>query len=109
MFGSELFPDQLKDRMWYFYCLHSQYGNSKNTSRKTSSGSWKITAKDKVIKALSGSRKVIGVKKTLTFYERHKDSEAGKRAKTKSVKTNWVMDEFHYHDIPHGKVCIYST
>ncbi|MED6149061.1 hypothetical protein PIB30_058919 [Stylosanthes scabra] len=73
------------DSEWFFF-NELKYTTEKNSrcERKTNGGYWKITGKDRQIKT-TGTDNVIGTKKTLVFYNNRPDS----------VKTNWVMHEYH--------------
>ncbi|XP_031278391.1 NAC domain-containing protein 96-like [Pistacia vera] len=76
------------DQVWYFFSTPSKkYANSKQMARTTSEGTgyWKITGRDREVKN-KRSGEVIGIKKTLVFYE-------GRNPDT--VRTSWVMNEFH--------------
>ncbi|CAL2242245.1 unnamed protein product [Prunus armeniaca] len=74
------------DMEWFFFSLKDyKYSNSNRSNRATRKGYWKITGKERVIRA-RGSKFVIGRKRTLTFYE-------GRVPKSK--KTNWVMHEYY--------------
>ncbi|XP_016652245.1 PREDICTED: NAC domain-containing protein 105-like isoform X4 [Prunus mume] len=74
------------DMEWFFFSLKDyKYSNSNRSNRATPKGYWKITGKERVIRA-RGSKFVIGRKRTLTFYE-------GRVPKSK--KTNWVMHEYY--------------
>ncbi|PRQ55464.1 putative transcription factor NAM family [Rosa chinensis] len=71
---------------WYFFTPRDyKYNNSTRSNRTTGEGFWKITGKDRAIKA-PGSKAVIGRKRTLTFY---------KRGVPKSQKTSWVIHEYY--------------
>ncbi|XP_061996758.1 NAC domain containing protein 50-like isoform X2 [Rosa rugosa] len=78
---------------WYFFAPRDyKYPNSSTRSnRTTGEGSWKVTGKDKDIKA-PGSEAVIGRKRILTFQ---------KRGVPKSHKSGWVIHEY-YHIQPHS-------
>ncbi|KAM5550757.1 NAC domain-containing protein JA2 [Rosa sericea] len=71
---------------WYFFTPREyKYPNSRRSNRTTGEGFWKITGKDRDIKA-PGSKAVIGRKRTLTFY---------KRGVPKSQKTGWIIHEYY--------------
>ncbi|KAL6290627.1 hypothetical protein ACE6H2_008137 [Prunus campanulata] len=73
------------DMEWFFFSRRDyKYINSNRSNRATPHGSWKITGKERMIRA-RGSNAVIGTKRTMTFYE---------RGVLKSKKTNWVMHEY---------------
>ncbi|KAJ1390612.1 NAC domain [Sesbania bispinosa] len=66
---------------------------SMRCNRKTKTGYWKITGKDRNIKTRV-TNKVIGTKKTLVFYK-----SCGRRRD----KTNWVIHEYHAVTFPNDK------
>ncbi|KAL4652282.1 hypothetical protein ACB092_01G221400 [Castanea dentata] len=74
------------DPEWFFFSPRD-FKNSKSNrrNRATQSGYWKVTGKDRKIKA-RGTNNVIGTMKTLVFY--------GGRVRG-GVRTNWVMHEYH--------------
>ncbi|PRQ56258.1 putative transcription factor NAM family [Rosa chinensis] len=77
---------------WYFFAPREyKYPNSTRSNRTTGEGSWKVTGKDRDIKA-PGSEAVIGRKRILTFQ---------KRGVPKSHKTGYVIHEY-YHIQPHS-------
>ncbi|KAM5550758.1 hypothetical protein ABKV19_027213 [Rosa sericea] len=77
---------------WYFFAPREyKYPNSTRSNRTTGEGSWKVTGKDRDIKA-PDSEAVIGRKRILTFQ---------KRGVPKSHKTGWVIHEY-YHIQPHS-------
>ncbi|XP_016652247.1 PREDICTED: NAC transcription factor 29-like isoform X2 [Prunus mume] len=82
-----LFAEQDSPYMeWFFFSRRDyKYMNSNRSNRATPHGSWKITGKERMIRA-RGSNAVIGTKRTMTFYE---------RGVLKSKKTNWVMHEYN--------------
>ncbi|MED6110028.1 hypothetical protein PIB30_039111 [Stylosanthes scabra] len=73
------------DSEWFFF-TELNYTTEKNNRcvRKTNGGYWKITGKERQIKTMATDT-LIGTKKTLVFYNNRPDS----------VKTNWVMHEYH--------------
>ncbi|KFK42491.1 hypothetical protein AALP_AA1G000300 [Arabis alpina] len=84
-----------RDHVWYFFCSkENKYANGDRQSRTTSNGFWKITGVPvKVVDqwGLYGVPGVIGYKRTLVF---QKDKNS------KGVKSDWVMQEFHYTLLP---------
>ena len=74
------------DLEWFFFSLQDfKNSNNNRTNRATQSGYWKVTGKDRKIKA-RGTNNVFGTKKTLVFY----------RGRVRGgVRTNWVMHEYH--------------
>ncbi|PQQ06672.1 NAC domain-containing protein 45-like isoform X2 [Prunus yedoensis var. nudiflora] len=73
------------DENWFFFYKY------KKGIRATKEGFWKITSKDRVIKARD-NRTVIAKKRILTFY-------IGRVRK--STKTNWVIHEYYIPDDAH--------
>ncbi|XP_030546078.1 NAC domain-containing protein 1-like [Rhodamnia argentea] len=74
---------------WYFFSPRDRkYPNGGRPNRAAASGYWKATGIDKPILA-SGESRSIGVKKALVFY-------TGRP--TKSVKTDWIMNEYRLLD-----------
>ncbi|PRQ58647.1 putative transcription factor NAM family [Rosa chinensis] len=72
---------------WYFFAPREyKYPKSNRSNRTTGEGSWKVTSKDRDIKA-PGTKAVIGRKRTLTFYI--------KRGVLKPQKTGWVIHEYY--------------
>ncbi|KAM1707916.1 hypothetical protein ACFX15_000938 [Malus domestica] len=77
------------DMVWYFFSPKDyKYINSTRSNRTTPGGHWKITGKERAIRARQ-SKAVIGKKRTLTFY---------RRCHPKPIKTDWVMHEFYLID-----------
>ncbi|XP_021824339.1 protein NTM1-like 9 [Prunus avium] len=75
-------PESPYQDMFFFSPRVYEYNNSARIERTTALGFWKITGKERVIKARGST----GRKKTLTFYE-------GRVRQSK--KTNWVMYEYY--------------
>ncbi|XP_020597628.1 NAC domain-containing protein 37-like, partial [Phalaenopsis equestris] len=89
-------PWELQDRCkhgyeeqneWYFFShKDKKYPSGTRTNRATASGFWKATGRDKAI--FSKSSKVIGMRKTLVFYE-------GRTPQGR--KSDWIMHEYRLH------------
>ncbi|KAK3204265.1 hypothetical protein Dsin_018311 [Dipteronia sinensis] len=76
---------QSDEQVWYFFSTLAKSGG--RASRKAKGGFWKITGKDRVVKA-KHSNNPIGFKKTLVFYQ---GSNLGQQN-----RTNRVMHEYQY-------------
>ncbi|KAF1867023.1 hypothetical protein Lal_00049450 [Lupinus albus] len=69
---------------WYFYVPRDRkYKNGDRPNRVTTSGYWKATGADRMIRTLNF--RSIGLKKTLVFY-------SGKAPK--GIRTSWIMNEY---------------
>ncbi|KAL4314646.1 hypothetical protein AHAS_Ahas15G0105900 [Arachis hypogaea] len=73
------------DQEWFFF-NELKHIKNKWCNRKTNAGYWEITGKERIVKG-TGTDNVIGTKRTLVFYKR-----------PHSVKTNWVLHEYHALD-----------
>ncbi|XP_057798251.1 NAC domain-containing protein 35-like [Salvia miltiorrhiza] len=72
------------EKEWYFYVPRDRkYRNGDRPNRVTTSGYWKATGADRIIR--SESHRSIGLKKTLVFY-------SGKAPK--GIRTAWIMNEY---------------
>ncbi|KAI3509098.1 hypothetical protein L1887_24124 [Cichorium endivia] len=72
------------EKEWFFYVPRDRkYRNGDRPNRVTTSGYWKATGADKMIK--TDSRRSIGLKKTLVFY-------SGKAPK--GIRSSWIMNEY---------------
>ncbi|KAG1331247.1 NAC domain-containing protein 35 [Cocos nucifera] len=72
------------EREWFFYVPRDRkYRNGDRPNRVTTSGYWKATGADKMIR--SDNSRPIGLKKTLVFY-------SGKAPK--GIRTSWIMNEY---------------
>ncbi|XP_004308751.1 PREDICTED: NAC domain-containing protein 74-like isoform X2 [Fragaria vesca subsp. vesca] len=75
------------DMEWFFFTRNAyKYNKSCRSNRSTKKGFWKITGKERGIKARH-SKAVIGKKRTLTFYQG--------RGEAKKKKTDWVIHEYY--------------
>ncbi|KAL5982786.1 hypothetical protein ACLOJK_016863 [Asimina triloba] len=78
------------EKEWFFYVPRDRkYRNGDRPNRVTTSGYWKATGADRMIR--TESSRSIGLKKTLVFY-------SGKAPK--GVRTSWIMNEYR---LPHGE------
>ncbi|XP_057500831.1 NAC domain-containing protein 35-like [Actinidia eriantha] len=72
------------EKEWYFYVPRDRkYRNGDRPNRVTTSGYWKATGADRMIR--SENFLSIGLKKTLVFY-------SGKAPK--GIRTSWIMNEY---------------
>ncbi|CAN6568448.1 unnamed protein product [Malus baccata var. baccata] len=79
------FPE-VHEKEWFFFTrLDYKYNNGTRCNRATDQGFYKITGKEREIRA-EESKAVVGKKRTLTFYE-------GRVLKSK--KTDWVVHEYY--------------
>ncbi|KAG9130338.1 hypothetical protein Leryth_004262 [Lithospermum erythrorhizon] len=77
------------EKEWFFYVPRDRkYRNGDRPNRVTTSGYWKATGADRMIRSETTSR-AIGLKKTLVFY-------SGKAPK--GIRTSWIMNEYR---LPH--------
>jgi len=93
------------EKEWYFYVPRDRkYRNGDRPNRVTTSGYWKATGADRMIR--TENFRSIGLKKTLVFY-------SGKAPK--GIRTSWIMNEYRlpqheterYQKVPHTTyVCI---
>ncbi|KAI8531963.1 hypothetical protein RHMOL_Rhmol11G0175900 [Rhododendron molle] len=76
------------EKEWFFYVPRDRkYRNGDRPNRVTTSGYWKATGADRMIR--SENFKSIGLKKTLVFY-------SGKAPK--GIRSSWIMNEYR---LPH--------
>ncbi|XP_050254703.1 protein NTM1-like 9, partial [Quercus robur] len=83
---------------WFFFSPRDfKNSNSNRTNRATKSGYWKVTGKDRKIKA-KGTNNLIGTKKTLVFHRGRVHD---------GVRTSWVMHEYQPTvTLPHQKAFV---
>ncbi|CAN1228583.1 NAC domain-containing protein 35 [Linum grandiflorum] len=78
------------EKEWFFYVPRDKkYRNGDRPNRVTTSGYWKATGADRMIR--SENSRSIGLKKTLVFY-------SGKAPK--GIRSSWIMNEYRlpHHD-----------
>lgn len=78
------------EREWYFFVPRDKkHGSGGRPNRTTEKGFWKATGSDRKIVTLSDPKRIIGLRKTLVFYE-------GRAPR--GTKTDWVMNEYRLPD-----------
>ncbi|OIW05609.1 hypothetical protein TanjilG_23395 [Lupinus angustifolius] len=78
------------EREWYFFVPRDKkHGSGGRPNRTTEKGFWKATGSDRRIVTLSDPKRIIGLKKTLVFYE-------GRAPR--GNKTDWIMNEYRLPD-----------
>ncbi|CAI8617642.1 unnamed protein product [Vicia faba] len=78
------------EREWYFFVPRdTKHGSGGRPNRTTEKGFWKATGSDRKIVTLSDPKRIIGLRKTLVFYE-------GRAPR--GSKTDWVMNEYRLPD-----------
>uniref|UniRef100_A0A803N449 NAC domain-containing protein n=1 Tax=Chenopodium quinoa TaxID=63459 RepID=A0A803N449_CHEQI len=74
------------EKEWFFYVPRDRkYRNGDRPNRVTTSGYWKATGADRMIRGENS--RPIGLKKTLVFY-------SGKAPK--GIRTSWIMNEYRH-------------
>ncbi|KAK1434545.1 hypothetical protein QVD17_00292 [Tagetes erecta] len=74
------------EKEWFFYVPRDRkYRNGDRPNRVTTSGYWKATGADRMIRTDDHNFKSIGLKKTLVFY-------SGKAPK--GIRSSWIMNEY---------------
>ncbi|MQM15596.1 hypothetical protein Taro_048542 [Colocasia esculenta] len=77
---------RMGEREWYFFVPRDRRSNNTGRpNRTTERGFWKATGSDRRIRSVSESNRVIGVKKTLVFYQ-------GRAPR--GTRTDWIMNEY---------------
>ncbi|KAK2665687.1 hypothetical protein Ddye_004261 [Dipteronia dyeriana] len=77
---------QVGEREWYFFVPRDRkHGSGGRPNRTTAHGFWKATGSDRRIVSLSDPKRIIGLRKTLVFYQ-------GRAPR--GHKTDWIMNEY---------------
>ncbi|WOL05894.1 NAC domain-containing protein [Canna indica] len=77
---------KIGEREWYFFVTRDRrIGNGGRPNRTTERGFWKATGSDRPIRSAADPKRLIGLKKTLVFYQ-------GRAPR--GTKTDWVMNEY---------------
>lgn len=77
---------KIGEREWYFFVPRDRRsGTGGRPNRTTERGYWKATGSDRTIRSTVEPRRVLGLKKTLVFYE-------GRAPR--GTRTDWVMNEY---------------
>lgn len=81
---------KIGEREWYFFVPRDRkHGSGGRPNRTTENGFWKATGSDRQILSMSDPKKMLGLKKTLVFYQ-------GRAPRGK--KTEWIMNEYRLPD-----------
>ncbi|KAI3994554.1 hypothetical protein MKX01_028298 [Papaver californicum] len=79
---------KIGEREWYFYVPRDRKqgpSGAGRPNRTTLNGFWKATGSDRTIRCLTDPKKILGLRKTLVFYN-------GRAPR--GSKTDWVMNEY---------------
>ncbi|KAL2459921.1 NAC domain containing protein 36 [Abeliophyllum distichum] len=81
---------KIGEREWYFFVPRgTRHGSGGRPNRTTQNGFWKATGSDRKIVNMSDPKKILGLKKTLVFYEGRVP---------RPLKTDWIMNEYRLPD-----------
>ncbi|KAH6768668.1 NAC domain containing protein 36 [Perilla frutescens var. frutescens] len=81
---------KIGEREWYFFVPRDRkHGSGGRPNRTTENGFWKATGSDRQILSMSDPKKMLGLRKTLVFYE-------GRAPRGR--KTDWIMNEYRLPD-----------
>ncbi|MCL7025381.1 hypothetical protein MKW94_011983 [Papaver nudicaule] len=92
---------KIGEREWYFYVPRDRKqgpSGAGRPNRTTLNGFWKATGSDRTIRCLTDPKKILGLRKTLVFYN-------GRAPR--GSKTDWVMNE--YRLMPQNSVAINTS
>ncbi|KAJ6828886.1 putative NAC domain-containing protein 67-like [Iris pallida] len=81
---------KIGEREWYFFVPRDRkQSNGGRPNRTTERGFWKATGSDRAIRSAADPKRLIGLKKTLVFYQ-------GRAPR--GSKTDWIMNEYRLPD-----------
>ncbi|XP_022859366.1 NAC domain-containing protein 35-like [Olea europaea var. sylvestris] len=81
---------KIGEREWYFFVpRNKKHGSGGRPNRTTRNGFWKATGSDRKILNISDPKRMLGLKKTLVFYN-------GRAPR--GLKTDWIMNEYRLPD-----------
>ncbi|KAL9255430.1 NAC domain-containing protein [Drosera capensis] len=81
---------KIRERECYFFVPRDRHqGNGGKPKRTTQNGFWKATGSDRKVVQSSGTKRTIGLRKTLVFY---------KGRAPRGTKTDWIMQEYRLPD-----------
>ncbi|KAM3299313.1 hypothetical protein ACQJBY_040684 [Aegilops geniculata] len=90
--------DEQSSSEWYFFSFKDRkYPSGTRTNRATAAGFWKATGRDKPVTS-SRSRGVIGMRKTLVFYQGRAPN---------GRKTDWIIHEYRLQTNEHAPTQVF--
>ncbi|CAH9082524.1 unnamed protein product [Cuscuta epithymum] len=84
-------PGDWEQERYFFSTREAKYSNGNRSNRGAVSGYWKATGIDKQVVSCRGGHHVVGMKKTLVFYQ-------GKAPR--GSRTDWIMHEYRLANSP---------